>query len=54
MTRRARFRCRNCGHRFEIDVLDEDEQRQAQRKGLPTSPIHCTKCKRTDVRDGWY
>lgn len=53
MTRHVRFRCRNCGHRFEAEVLDEDEQREARRKGEPTSPIHCPACKRTDIRDGW-
>ena len=30
MTERIRFRCKNCGHRFEAVVLDEDERREAR------------------------
>ena len=36
MPERIRFRCNNCGHRFEAEVLDEDERRQARRENRPT------------------
>jgi rubredoxin len=48
-----RFRCLNCGHRFEAEVLDEDEKREARRRNQPTSPIQCPECRRTDLRRGW-
>ncbi len=49
----ARFRCINCGHRFEVEVLDDDERREARRENRPTSAVHCPECYRTDVRRGW-
>ncbi len=53
MPERARFRCKNCGHRFEADVLDEAERREARREDRPTSAVHCPECRRTDIRRGW-
>ncbi len=53
MTEFVRFRCNNCGHRFEKEVLDEDEQREARRDNRPTSALRCPKCRRADVRRGW-
>jgi rubredoxin len=53
MTRLVRFRCKNCGHRFEAEVLDENEKREARRVRRQTYLIHCPKCYRTDIRDGW-
>lgn len=53
MTERVRYRCRNCGHRFEAEVLDERERREARSREIPTSPIQCPECHRTDVRRGW-
>ena len=54
MTIRKRFRCRNCGKKFEAEILDEDEQRETRRRNQPTSPIQCPECCRTDIREGWY
>lgn len=48
-----RFRCKNCGNRFEAKVLDEYEKREAQRQRRPTYAIQCPQCNRTDVRRGW-
>lgn len=45
-----RYRCLNCGHRFEADVLEEGE---AEAKKIRTQPVRCPECKRTDLRDGW-
>ena len=53
MTDIVRFRCNNCGHRFEVEVLDEYERREARRRDQPTSPVHCPKCNRTDIRRSW-
>lgn len=48
-----RFRCLNCGHRFECDVLTKEEISQRQNNNLRSYPIHCPECGRTDIRDGW-
>jgi len=53
MSERRRFRCLNCGHRFEADVLTADEKREARRRGRPTQPIACPECNHTDIRGGW-
>lgn len=49
----VRFRCNNCGHRFEKEVLIEEERRKARFENRPTSPVHCPECNRTDIRRGW-
>lgn len=49
----VRFRCINCGERFEEKVLDNAEQEDARRNSEPTYEIQCPKCNRTDVRRGW-
>ncbi len=53
MTERIQFRCNNCGHRFEVEVVDEYERREARREKRPTSAVHCPECYRTDIRRGW-
>ena len=53
MARVVRFRCRNCGNRFESEILDENDKREVRRKNLRTSPVRCPSCNRTDVREGW-
>lgn len=53
MTIKVRYRCNNCGHRFEAEILDEREKEEARRKNQPTYKIQCPTCKRTDVRQGW-
>ncbi|MGH8651500.1 MAG: hypothetical protein ACREYE_04660 [Gammaproteobacteria bacterium] len=53
MTELVRFRCKNCGHRFEAEVLDEHERRAAQQTRQPTAPVNCPKCNRTDFQRGW-
>lgn len=49
----TRYRCTNCGHRFEIDILSPEERREAQRRNQPTFPISCPECRRQAVRKGW-
>ena len=49
----VRFRCLNCGHRFEEEVLTEEERREADRENQHTTPVHCPECNRTDIRRGW-
>jgi hypothetical protein len=53
MSDRVRFRCNNCGCRFEAQVLTEDEKRKAIQDGQPTFSIRCPDCHRTDIRRGW-
>lgn len=49
MPERVYFRCNNCGHRFETEVLEENERREARRENRPTNAVHCPKCNRTDI-----
>ena len=53
MTDVVRFRCINCGHRFETEVLSERERLEARRQDQPTWPVRCPHCMRTDIRRGW-
>ena len=53
MTDIVRFRCNNCGHRFKTEGLSEGEHREVLRRNRPTSPVHCPKCRRTDIRRDW-
>lgn len=53
MSRMVKYRCKNCGERFEKELLDEREIEQARRERQPLDAIRCPKCKRTDVREGW-
>ena len=53
MPERARFRCINCGHRFEAEVLTDAEKREARREDRPTSAVQCPQCRRVDIRPGW-
>ena len=39
--REIRFECEQCGHRFSVDVLDEDE---ARRRNVPRVPVRCPEC----------
>lgn len=49
----VRYRCNNCGHRFEIDVLTSEERREAERRNERVYAIGCPKCGRQDLRKGW-
>jgi hypothetical protein len=53
MTEKAKFRCLNCGHKFEEEVMTEREKEQARRENRPTHPLACPKCRRTSVERGW-
>lgn len=50
---KMKYRCNNCGERFEIDILTEDEKREFERQRLNYTPISCPKCHRRDYREGW-
>lgn len=49
----ARFRCLNCGKRFEAEVLTQEEQEEYRRRGLRSGNIQCPECRRNSVRRGW-
>jgi DNA-directed RNA polymerase subunit RPC12/RpoP len=53
MADKVRFRCLNCGNRFEVEVLTEDEKREARRRNQPTREVRCPHCNRADIRRGW-
>ncbi|EAB6717938.1 zinc ribbon domain-containing protein [Salmonella enterica subsp. enterica serovar Newport] len=53
MTETVRFRCNNCGERFEKDILTKSEEREYDQEKRPYSPVRCPKCRRGDVRRGW-
>jgi len=53
MSETKRFRCLNCGKRFETEVLSAREVEEARRERRLTSAIHCPVCNRTNIRDGW-
>ncbi len=42
------FRCLNCGNKFEAEIFEKGE---AESKRLPSGPVHCPACNRTDVED---
>jgi len=43
-----RLRCLNRGRRFEAQVFEKGE---AEAKRLPSGPVHCPGCNRTDVEE---
>lgn len=49
----TRYRCLNCGHRFETTILAPDEVKEARRKDEPLGQVHCARCHRLDIRKGW-
>jgi DNA-directed RNA polymerase subunit RPC12/RpoP len=54
MARKQKYRCLNCGERFELDVYSPEEQREERRRReIYFDPIRCPACKRIDFREGW-
>ncbi|HBC09259.1 MAG TPA: zinc ribbon domain-containing protein [Rhodospirillaceae bacterium] len=53
MPEMVRYRCLNCGHRFEEETLSPEESRERRKEGKRTWAIHCPECNRTDIRPGW-
>ncbi len=50
---KMRYRCLNCGKRFEIDVVTPDEREEARREEQPLYDIQCPACHRSSYREGW-
>ena len=48
-----RYRCLNCGNRFEMKVFTDDELREAKRRNQPVYPIHCPEFGRNAIQEGW-
>lgn len=48
-----RYRCLNCGSRFEVELLTREEAEEARRRNQPTYPIACPDCRRASVEKGW-
>lgn len=53
MAETVRFRCNNCGHRFDAQVLSQQEKREAERELRPLRDVACPNCNRADIRRGW-
>lgn len=53
MSEIKKFRCNNCGHRFEEEVLNSKERHEAILEDVVFTKIHCPKCNRLDIRSGW-
>jgi DNA-directed RNA polymerase subunit RPC12/RpoP len=53
MSTLVRYKCLNCGKRFEVEVLSKEEKEDYRRKKRPLYQIACPECKRIDVRPGW-
>jgi len=43
---RRRFVCRNCGYRFDADVLEEGE---AEEKRMRPARLRCPKCNSAEI-----
>lgn len=50
MTETVRYRCNQCGERFEVQVLTDRERREAREQHRQVYAIHCPKCGSRDVR----
>ena len=55
MPKQKKYRCNNCGERFECEVYTEEDLMRAEKnkQKLHGSQIRCPKCNRTDYREGW-
>lgn len=53
MSSSVQFQCLNCGHRFEAEILTEDEVRELERRQRRAGVVQCPVCNRTDIRRGW-
>jgi DNA-directed RNA polymerase subunit RPC12/RpoP len=53
MSNSIKYRCLNCGDRFEAETLSQEERRDFDRKNRLYGPVRCPKCSRSDVRCGW-
>jgi DNA-directed RNA polymerase subunit RPC12/RpoP len=49
MPERRRYRCLNCGNRFELEVLSEKETQEALRRNQRVSGVACPKCHSAHV-----
>lgn len=50
MAKHVCCRCRNCSHKFVVDVLGVREHR---RNSKQVSRIHCPEGQGADIRKGW-
>jgi hypothetical protein len=51
MTKVVRYRCKNCGNRFETPVLTEREVQEAIKEKRPHFPICCPKCGNQNLQE---
>jgi predicted Zn-ribbon and HTH transcriptional regulator len=46
--KRKRFICKDCGFKFEEDIVEQDEARE---RNLCTSPVKCKHCGSQNVEE---
>lgn len=44
MTETVRYQCKQCGHRFETQVLTDRERKEIEEQRQPVFPVTCPKC----------
>ena len=44
------YLCRACGNRFKTSVADDEEVREAIRRGRGATPARCPKCGSTNLQ----
>lgn len=49
MTERVVYQCKQCGHRFETQVLTEREKREAKKENRPVFVVQCPRCEGRDI-----
>lgn len=51
MPHTERFKCRNCGNEFDLEVYSPDEAQKARDRGENVGPVRCPnpECGRTDL-----
>lgn len=51
MGEKKRYKCLNCGNNFTVEVLTEEERREAERRGKPLYRITCPECGQPNVQE---
>ena len=50
MPERKKLQCNNCGNEWEDETLTNEERKALEHTPQNVGPIHCPRCKRTDVK----
>lgn len=50
MTELVKFRCNDCGYRFEVPILTDKEKQEVTQDNRPVFNIQCLRCKGVRVQ----